>query len=144
LTNFAFESKRKTKTIFDPVFEGLGSISIQNVSIKIRVECRKERIQKFGNEITVPVLQCQELEVKLQKVNLSVKETGADWILNKAVKQFSKNITEAIEANLKEEIRNQIDKALENLNSYFLMNPDLMLSILGITMDDLEENVVWV
>jgi hypothetical protein len=144
LNKFRFRIEKKQKTIFDPVFEGWGTLRIQNVSIKIRVECRKERISKLDAEMPVPVLHCRELEVKLEKVKFKVNDTGADWILNKVVKQFSSNITEVVETNLKEEVRKQVDKALENLNSYFVVNPDLMLSILGVTMDDLEDNIVWV
>lgn len=144
LDKFRFRIEKKKKTIFDPVFEGWGSLSIQNASIKLRVECRKERVNKMNTEATVPVLHCQELDVRLENVNFAVKDTGADWILNKAVMQFAGDITQVVEANLKEQVRLQVHAALENLNTYFVVNPDLMLSILGITMDDLEENLVWV
>ena len=144
LDKFHFRIEKKNKIFFDPVFEGWGTLSIENVSITILVECRKERILKLGTELTVPVLQCRELEVVLEKVKFKVKDTGADWILNKAVEQFSNDLTAMVEKNLQEQIRVQVHAALENLNSYFQINPDLMLSILGITIDDLEENRVWV
>jgi hypothetical protein len=144
LDKFRFRIEKVEKTIFDPVFEGWGTVSIQDVSIKLRVDCRKERLKKMGTEMTVPVLQCRELEVKLEKVKFKVKDTGADWILNKAVSQWGKDITDIVETNLKQQVRAQVAKALENLNSYFQINPDLMLNILGITMDDLEENLVSV
>eukprot|EP00546_Thalassionema_frauenfeldii_P003631 CAMPEP_0178935276 /NCGR_PEP_ID=MMETSP0786-20121207/24431_1 /TAXON_ID=186022 /ORGANISM="Thalassionema frauenfeldii, Strain CCMP 1798" /LENGTH=1600 /DNA_ID=CAMNT_0020613357 /DNA_START=111 /DNA_END=4914 /DNA_ORIENTATION=+ len=144
LDAFRFQIEKKKKTIFDPVFEGVGSLCIENVSIKVRVECRKERMQKLGSEVIVPVLQCKELEVKLEKVKFEVKDTGADWVLNKAVKHFANEITGVVETNLKQEIRNQIDNVLENVNAYVIVNPELMLRILGISIDDLEENQVWV
>lgn len=144
LDRFMFRIEKMNRTIFDPNFEGWGTLSVHNVSIKLRVECRKERIVKLGQDVTVPVLQCQELSVSLEKVHLNVKDTGADWILNRVVDQFADSITRVVESNLKEQVRDQVNFALEVLNSYFVVNPDLMLSILGITMDDLEENVVWV
>jgi hypothetical protein len=112
--------------------------------MRMRVECRKERVNKFGDDLTVPILHLQELDVGLEKVKFKVKDTGADWILNQAVKGFEDNITKAVEENLKEQVKDQIRIALEHLNTYFTMNPDLLLGILGISMDDLEENVVWV
>ena len=144
LDKFEFQIEKLDKTIFDPSFVGWASLSVENVSIKVRVECRKHKIQKLGQTLAVPVLQCQELGVSLGKVFFQVKDTGADWVLNKAVEHFSASITEVVETNLREQVQEQLNFALENLNSYFAVNPDLMLSILGITMDDLEENAVWV
>jgi hypothetical protein len=141
---FRIEKHESKRTIFDPVFEGCGSLMVQNVSIKLRIECAKQRIQKMGMEVATPVLQLRELEVELEKVKLKVKETGADWVLNKVVKSFSNSITQAMATNLKEQVREQIELALEHVNSYFEVNPDLMPSFLGITMEDLEERVVWV
>lgn len=145
LERFHFRiEKLKRLTIFDPVFEGEGSLHVRNISMRMRVECRKERVTKFGSDSTVPILHLQELDVGLEKVKFKVKDTGADWILNQAVKGFEDNITKAVEENLKDQVKDQIRVALEHLNSYFMMNPDLLLGLLGITMDDLEENVVWV
>jgi hypothetical protein len=79
------------------------------------------------------------LEVRLEKVKLRVKNTGADWLLNKVVRHFSDNITQVVQLNLREQIELQIKAALENLNSYFAVNPELLLSILGIAMDDLDD-----
>jgi hypothetical protein len=141
---FRIEKHESHRTIFDPVFEGCGSLMVQNVSIKLRIECAKQRIQKMGMEVATPVLQLRELEVELEKVTLKVKETGADWVLNKVVKSFSDSIAQVMATNLKEQIREQIELALEHINSYFEVNPDLMPNFLGITMEDLEERVVWV
>jgi len=132
------------KTVFDPIFEGIGSLQIKNASIKLRIECRKERIQKLGEEITVPILQLQELDLGLEKVKFKFKETGVDWVLNKIVSNFSYKITEIVKDNLKEQIALSINATLDNLNKYIEVNPDIMLKILGITMDDLEENIAWV
>jgi hypothetical protein len=140
LEKFRFRiEKGERRTIFDPVFEGRGTLSVQNISIKLEVECRKERLETSGGVLSVPVLQLRELEVRLEKVKLRVKNTGADWLLNKVVRHFSDNITQVVQLNLREQIELQIKAALENLNSYFAVNPELLLSILGIAMDDLED-----
>jgi hypothetical protein len=145
LERFHFKiEKLERHTIFDPVLEGQGTLYVRNISMKMRVECRKERSSKFETEMTVPILQLQELDISIEKVKFKVKDTGADWVLNQAVKSFSGQITEAVEANLKEQIKSQIGAALEHLNSYFMMNPDLLLGLLRIKMADLEDNAVWV
>ena len=77
-------------------------------------------------------------------MKLKVKNTGADWLLNKVVKSFEDNITQILATNLNDQVREQMDLALSNLNGYFSVNPDLVLGVLDITMDDLEEKVVWV
>lgn len=148
LDKFLFRiEKDEKRTIFDPVFEGCGMLSIQNISIKLRVECAKERSKKtaFGHpDVSTPILQLRELDVGLEQVKLKVKDTVSDWAINKVVNSFSDNITQVLEENLKEQILEQTRIGIENLNSYFLVNPDMLLSILGISMEDLEENVVWV
>ena len=134
----------KRISMIDPVFEGIGTLSIKNASIKLRIECRKERIKKFNEEFTVPVLQLQELHVGLEQVNFRFKETGADWLLNKIISNFTNNITQLVRENMKEQISLNINEILDNLNRYIEVNPDIMLKILGITIDDLEENIAWV
>lgn len=91
-------------------------------------------------------MQIQELSVDLENMHLKVKDTGfgSDWVLNRAVKVFENNITKVVEENLRDQIFEQCRAAVENMNSYFLVNPNMLLNILGISMDDLEENVVWV
>lgn len=145
LEEFMFRVEPKERySVFDPVFEGIGTLIIRNTSIKMRVECRKERIMKLGTEVPVPVLQLQELDIGLDRVKFKFMETGADWILNKVMSGFSKNVTDILHNTLKEEIVSQIHLALEHLNAFIEVNPDLILKVLGITMDDLEENIVWV
>jgi hypothetical protein len=145
LERFRFRiEKAEKRTIFDPVFEGSGTISIQNLCIRLRVECARERIGNVGSETVAPVLIQQELEVEIGKVRLKVEDTGADWLLNKAVRGFSENITRVVESNLKEQIQEQTKKVLEQLNSYFAANKDIFLNLLGISLDDLEEHIVWV
>lgn len=141
---FRIEKHEDHRTLFDPVFEGCGSLAVQNISIKLSVECVKGRVVKNGGEVPVPLLHLRELEVHLEKVKLRVRDTGADWLLNKVVKSFSDNITKIVASNLKEQVREQLEKALSNVNSYCEVNPDVMLGLLGITMDDLEDRVVWV
>lgn len=93
LDNFFFRiEKGQGKTIFDPVFEGRGMVSLKNVAIRLRVECAKERVIKKSSgkdvDISSPILQLRDLEVKLEKLLMTVRDTGfgSDWILNKAVK----------------------------------------------------------
>jgi hypothetical protein len=158
LDNFFFriEKAADKKTIFDPVFAGRGMLSLQNISIRLRVECAKERVKQPGGggvsgqhsvDIVTPILQLRQLEVSLEKLSMTVKDTGfgSDWILNKAVEVFEEKLTEVVVTNLKDQIQEQlVHNILESLNSYFLINPNLLLNVLGISMDDLDENVVWV
>jgi hypothetical protein len=165
LDNFFFriEKAADKKTIFDPVFAGRGMLSLQNISIRLRVECAKERVKQpiphqssgggggvgaqHSMDIVTPILQLRQLEVSLEKLSMTVKDTGfgSDWILNKAVEVFEEKLTEVVVTNLKDQIQEQlVQNILESLNSYFLINPNLLLNVLGISMDDLDENVVWV
>ena len=148
LDNFMFRiEKNKNQTILDPVFEGKGSLTIQNVSIRMRVECAKERIRKTAlGETFAPVLILKELETTLEHVKLRVRDTafGSDWLVNKAVHAFSDDITKAVEENFREQVEQQAKSALENLNAYFLLNPNMLLNLLGISLDDLDDNVIWV
>ena len=72
-----------------------------------------------------------------RQVKLEVKDTGlgSDWVLNRAVAVFADNITKVVEANLRDQIHEQIKSAIENLNSYFVLNPNMLLNILGISME---------
>jgi hypothetical protein len=149
LDNFIFRiEKSERRTIFDPVFEGRGMVSIQNISITLRVECAKERIKTsdFGPDTFVPILLLKELHVELEKVKLRVRETGfgSDWLVNKAVGVFADNITQVVQDNLRLQIQEQVKNAIDNLNAYFAVNPNMMLNILSISMEDLDEHVVWV
>jgi hypothetical protein len=146
LENFHFriEKHDAKRTIFDPVFEGTGNVLVRNVAIKFRVECAKEYVVKSVQEFGVPVFQLSELDVSIEKVQLRVQDTGADWLLNKIVEGFGDKLTDIMSANLCDQIRSQIDEALHNLNNYFTANPDVILGLLDISLDDLEERVVWV
>ena len=140
LDNFFFRiEKGERKTIFDPVFEGRAMLSLQHVTIRLRVECAKERIKKTKNpgrgvDSSTPILQLHDLEVKLDKLQMKVKDTGfgSDWVLNKAVEVFEDKLTEVVEGNLKEQIQEQAQNAIENMNSYFLVNPDLLLNLVSL------------
>lgn len=151
LDKFLFRiEKNEKRTILDPVFEGTGTLTIKNVSIRLRVECAKERAQRSSSgdidASFVPVLLLRELTMSVENVWLKVKDTGfgSDWLLNKAVDAFADDITKVVEDNLRDQIQEQVRKALDSLNSYFLVNPNMLLNLLGISMDDLENNVVWV
>lgn len=144
LNDFLFRVEpAERSTIFDPVFEGYGSLMIKNVSIKLRLECRKERIQKLDTEVFVPALQVETLEVALEKVKFRFKSTGADWLLNGLVKGFREVISDVVETKTKEAIVQQIEETIVNVNAYLADNPDLLLNVLAIDIDDLEENVVY-
>ena len=147
LDNFMFRIEKNEKTLLDPVFEGKGSLTIQNVSIRVRIECAKERIRKTAlGETFAPVLVLKDLETSLEQVKLRVRDTafGSDWLVNKAVLAFGDDITKVVGENLREQVHQQAKAALENLNSYFLVNPNLLLDLLGISMEDLDDNVIWV
>lgn len=136
LDNFFFRiEKGVRKTIFDPIFDGQGMLSLRNVTIRLRVECAKERVKSSnpGADMSTPILQLRNLDVKLDKLQMKVKDTGfgSDWVLNKAVQVFEKKLTEIVEGNLKEQIHEQAQNAIENINSYFLMNPDLLLNLVS-------------
>ena len=150
LDNFFFRiEKKNNRTIFDPVFEGRGMVSLQNLSIRLRIECAKDRVDHFhgrGRNCS-PVLHLRELEVNLEKVKLRIKDTGfgSDWVLNQAVHVFQEAITKVVEENLKEQIEAQIRKTMDVANAYFASNPQVLLNLLGISMDDLDDdNIVWV
>lgn len=175
LDNFLFRiEKAQPQSIFDPVFEGRGMISLRNISVRLRIDCAKQRIQKAGQGIAVaiPILQIKELDVQLEDMKVRVKDTGfgSDWLLNRAVKTFANNITKIVEENLRDQILEQCQGVVENLNAYFSgkslcssvrlvmspphrynrpilflkVNPNMLLSILGISIDDLDDAVVWV
>lgn len=149
LDKFRFRIEKFPRaTIFDPVFQGLGTVSLQNVSIRLRIDCAKEKVTKSskGLKVWVPILQIRELHVELEKMHLKVKDTGfgSDWLLNRAVSVFADSITKVVEENLREQILEQCRTAIDNLNAYFLVNPNMLLNILGVSLDDLPESVVWV
>lgn len=145
LDEFTFRvEKDKPVTIFDPVFEGAGSLAIRNVSLVIKVEIKKERVVKRGHERPRPVLQLDKLDVHIERIRLSFKETGLDWILNQVLKGFRDQVTGIVQDNLKEQIVNQVHILLEHANGFIDANPEQLTKILGITMDDIEETIVSV
>jgi hypothetical protein len=141
LENFYFriEKHESRRTIFDPVFEGSGSLLVRNVSVSLRVDCQKDYIFRSGQDVAVPILQLRDLDVNIEKVQLRVQDTGADWLLNKVVDGFGDKFTEIMSTNLRDQIRTQIDEALTNLNVYFGTNPEVLLGLLDISLDDLDE-----
>ena len=146
---FRIEKSEQSRTLLDPVFDGKGSLLIQNVSIRLRIECAKERMRRTTallGESFIPILVLRELTTSLEKVDLKVKDTGfgSDWLVNKAVEAFADDITKVVAENLREQILQQVKTAIENLNSYFLVNPNMLLNLLGISMEDLDDQIVWV
>lgn len=145
LEDFGFRvEKDEPVTIFDPVFEGCGTITVQNVSIVLKVEVKKERVIRGGIETPRPVLQLSKFDIGLEKLKLEFVETGADWILNAVLKGFSRKAAEIVEENLKEQIAQQVHTLLEQINGFIDNNPDLLLTTLGITMADIEESIACV
>jgi hypothetical protein len=149
LDNFNFRiEKDPRQSIFDPVFEGRGMVSLQNISIRLRIQCAKEKNRQTlqGTYVSTPMLQIQELDVQLETMKLQVKDTGfgSDWLLNRAVQVFAANITKVVEENLREQILQQCRSAVDNLNGYFIANPSALLNLLGVSIDDLDEYVVYV
>jgi hypothetical protein len=144
LNEFTFRVEKKEPTIFDPVFEGGGSIMVKNVSLALNIEIKKERAKKNGVELYRPVFHLTTLDVGLEKLKIIFTETGADWLLNSVLKGFRRQTSEIVESILKEQITQQVHNLLENANGFIDANPDLLLGALGITLKDLDESIVSV
>jgi hypothetical protein len=144
LNEFTFRVEKKEPTIFDPVFEGGGSIMVKNVSLALNIEIKKERVKKNGVELYRPVFHLTTLDVGLEKLKIIFTETGADWLLNSVLKGFRRQTSEIVESILKEQITQQVHNLLENANGFIDANPDLLLGALGITLKDLDESIVSV
>ena len=145
LEEFGFRvEKGQPLTIFDPVFEGHGNITVKNVSIALKVEVKKERVFRDGLESARPVLQLAEFDIHLEKLKLEFMETGADWILNAVLKGFSYQIAEIVQDNLKEQIGAQVHTILDQANDLLNTNPDILMNALGIKVSDLDESIVSV
>lgn len=144
LNEFTFRVEKKEPTIFDPVFEGGGSIMVKNLSLALKVEIKKERAKKNGVEMYRPVFHLTTLDVGLEKLKIVFTETGADWLLNSVLKGFRRQTSEIVESILKEQITQQVHSLLENANVFVESNPDLLLVALGITLGDLGESIVSV
>ncbi len=144
LNEFTFRVEKKEPTIFDPVFEGGGSIMVKNLSLALKVEIKKERAKKNGVEMYRPVFHLTTLDVGLEKLKIVFTETGADWLLNSVLKGFRRQTSEIVESILKEQITQQVHSLLENANVFVDANPDLLLVALGITLRDLGESIVSV
>jgi hypothetical protein len=123
---------------------GISSLVIKNASIMIRVECRKDRVDTQMGDRVVPRIHLQEFDVRIEKVQLSFKETGADWLFNSLVRNFSDSITAIIRLNLKNQLLKTINATIAGINSYIEANPEILLKLLGITLDDLDMNTAWV
>lgn len=136
LDEFTFRvEKGQNATIFDPVFEGAGSLTVKNVCISLKVEVKKA--VKIGSRTEKPVFQLEMFDISLEKISIMFKETGADWVLNTILKGFRDQITQVVQENVKEQIKKQVQIALQHLNDMFDANPDLLLTILGTNLDDL-------
>eukprot|EP00814_Leptocylindrus_danicus_P003565 CAMPEP_0116005884 /NCGR_PEP_ID=MMETSP0321-20121206/1417_1 /TAXON_ID=163516 /ORGANISM="Leptocylindrus danicus var. danicus, Strain B650" /LENGTH=511 /DNA_ID=CAMNT_0003474369 /DNA_START=112 /DNA_END=1647 /DNA_ORIENTATION=- len=150
LENFTFRLEPKDQqTQWDPVFgsiifQGTGSLKIEDAAIKLRIECCKERIQKLKSAELVPVLRLEEFDLKLHKVHMEFKETGFDWVLNKVISGFSDIISGIVEQNIREQVLQQMHDALEHINAFIEVNADIVLKLLGISIEDLDENIAWV
>jgi hypothetical protein len=121
LQNFLFRiEKNEKKTLFDPVFEGKGTVSLENVSVRLRVDCAKELLDRPGpnGEMSSPILFLQELDVVLEKLRMKVKDTGfgSDWILNKAVDVFEDSITRVVEVRSRTKVTTQKFLVFANLS----------------------------
>jgi hypothetical protein len=106
LLHFQFRiEKQEKKTVFDPVFEGRGAVSLENVNIRLRIDCAKHKQYDTisNSDVLLPILRLRELDVVLEKFRMKVKDTGfgSDWILNKAVDVFEENITKVVEVRFK-------------------------------------------
>ena len=139
LEEFGFRVEKAQPKLFDPVFEGRGSITVKNVSITLRVEVKKETIIQHGRTAFRPVLDLCKFEIRLERLKLAFRETGADWLWNALMKGFRNQITDIVQINLRENIEKQVHAVLGQLNDFVSANPHLLFNALGITMKDLEE-----
>ncbi len=139
LEDFGFRVEKAQPKLFDPVFEGRGSIAVKNVSITLKVEIKKRTMMLNGLNTLRPILQLSRFEIRLEKLKLGFQETGADWFWNALLKGFRHQITDVVQANLKENIKKQIRAVLAQANEFIDANPHL-LNTLGISMKDLEES----
>ena len=110
LEEFGFRVEKAQPKLFDPVFEGRGSITVKNVSITLRVEVKKEAIMLDGREAFRPVLDLSKFEIRLERLKLSFRETGADWLWNALMKGFRNQITDIVQINLRENIEKQVQQ----------------------------------
>lgn len=138
LDEFIFRVEKEDKTIFDPVFEGAGSLTVKNVCISLRVEVRKVLVRKTGRFVERPFFELATFDISLEKLAILFKDTGADWVLNTVLKGFRDQITQVVQDNVKEQIKNQVHSILDHVNGMFEANPGLLLTILGVSLDDLE------
>ena len=84
-------------------------------------------------------MELSRFEIRLEKLKLGFRETGADWLWNALLKGFRQQITEIVQTNLKENIKKQVRAILEQVNEFIDANPHLLMNALRITMKDLEE-----
>jgi hypothetical protein len=110
---------------------------VKNVCISLRVEVKKDRSRKNGRLAERPLFYLATFDISLEKLVIVFKETGADWILNNLLKGFRDQITRVVQDNVKDQITKQVHIALEHLNDMFDANPDMLLTILGTSLDDL-------
>ena len=136
LDEFIFRvEKGQNVTIFDPVFEGAGSLTVKNVCISLKVAVKKAFRNRSRTE--KPLFQLEMFDISLEKISIVFKETGADWVLNTILKGFRDQITQVVQENVKEQIKKQVHIALQHLNDMFDANPELLLKLLGTNLDDL-------
>jgi len=143
-TGWSYSTRNKNYLQINVSFSGIGSLVIKNASIMIRIECRKERVATHLGDQVVPRIHLQEFEVRVEKVLLSFKETGADWLFNSLVRNFSDSITAIVRQNLKSQLLKTLNASIAGVNSYIESNPDILLKFLGISLDDLDMNTAWV
>lgn len=145
LEEFSFRvEKGEPLTIFDPVFEGRGSITVKNVSIALKLEVKKERMFRNHLEAARPVLQLAKFDIVMEKLKLVFMDTGADWLLNGVLKGFRYQITEVVQKHLHDQIVSQVHLILDTVNSFLDGNPDFLIDTLGIGLKDLDEVIVSV
>jgi hypothetical protein len=140
LEDFGFRVEKAQPKLFDPVFEGRGSITVKNVSITLKVEIKKKTLMLNGLKTRRPILQLSTFEIRLEKLKLGFRETGADWLWNALLKGFRHQITDVVQINLKENIKKQVRAVLAQVNEFIDANPHLLMNALGIAMKDLEES----
>lgn len=141
LNDFSFRLEPKESySKLSPVFEGSGTLSIQEALIIVRVECYKERNKNKSERSYYPVLRLRDYEFDLDGIDLRFQETGFDWFLNYAISGFREIISDLLSQNMRDQVHQQIRDSLSQVNELFMNNPDFVLGLLRIHIDDLEED----
>lgn len=139
LDDFTFRLEpNELHSLYDPVFEGNGSVAIEDASLTLLIECCKRR----KSSKYFPVLCLRDFDFDLKSIDIVFSETGYDWFLNTAILGFGKKIlSETVAENTRDVVLEKVNSTVEKLNEMFETNSAAILNLLGIHIDDLDEDI---